>query len=65
MPAVKVCPKCGSENVKADPTNVKAAAGFSTFSYLCLDCGFSGSLFPEIHKEAPKHAAEEKREKEK
>jgi len=47
---VKVCPKCGGENVKTDPTNQKAAAGFSTHSYLCMDCGFSGSFFPEIEK---------------
>lgn len=57
MPAVKVCPKCGSENVKTDPTNPKAAAGFSVPSYMCLDCGFSGNLFPEIDK------PEEKEEK--
>ena len=60
MPAVKVCPKCGSENVKVDYTNVKAAAGFGTASYLCLDCGFTGSLFPEIDKEVPKDVQEEK-----
>jgi len=47
---VKVCPKCGSENVKIDPHNPKAAAGFSTPSYICIDCGFSGTLFPEIEK---------------
>lgn len=56
MPAVKVCPKCGSENVKADPTNVKALVGLSTASYLCLDCGFSGNFFPEIQKDVPKDA---------
>ena len=60
MPAVKVCPKCGSENVKVDHTNAKAAAGFGAASYLCLDCGFTGSLFPEINKEDSKDAREEK-----
>jgi len=53
---VKVCPKCGSENVKIDPGNPKAAAGFSTTSYICLDCGFSGNLFPEIEKKLPEKA---------
>ncbi|MEK6837191.1 MAG: hypothetical protein AABX69_00945 [Nanoarchaeota archaeon] len=52
MPLVKVCPKCGSENVKADPYNPKAAAGLSVPSYMCIDCGFSGNLFPEIDKGA-------------
>ena len=60
MPAVKVCPKCGNENVKVDHTNAKAAAGFGIASYLCLDCGFTGSLFPEIDKEVPKQDPEEK-----
>ncbi len=51
MTFVKVCPKCGGEDVKIDPNNPKAAAGFSTPSYLCLGCGFSGIFFPEIEKE--------------
>ena len=51
MPAVKVCPKCGSENIKVDTDNARAAAGLSVSSYKCLDCGFSGQLFPEIYKE--------------
>lgn len=55
MPSVtvKVCPKCGSEQVKIDPTNPKSAAGLGMLNYMCLDCGFSGSLFPEIEKDAP------------
>lgn len=47
MLAVKVCPKCGSENVKADPSKLPQ---FHAPSYLCLDCGFSGNMFPEIDK---------------
>ena len=58
MLAVKVCPKCGSENVKADHTNVKASVGLGAASYLCLDCGFAGSLFPEISTEDSKDAPE-------
>lgn len=60
MPAVKVCPKCGSENVKPDPENVKASVGLSTSSYLCLDCGFTGSLFPEIQKDSSKDSSDGK-----
>ena len=51
MPAVKVCPKCESENIKVDTDNARAAAGLSVPSYKCLDCGFSGQLFPGIDKE--------------
>ena len=53
MLSVKVCPKCGSENVKIDTDNVKAAFGLSVSTYKCLDCLFSGPLFPEIEKEVP------------
>jgi hypothetical protein len=53
MLCVKVCPKCASENVKIDPQNAKAAVGLSVPVYLCLDCGFSGPLFPEIEKKMP------------
>lgn len=48
MPAVKVCPKCGSENIKPDPNKLPQ---FHAPSYLCLDCGFTSSLFPEIDKD--------------
>lgn len=57
MPFVKVCPKCGSENIKADPSKFPQ---FHAPSSLCLDCGFSGPLFPEIEKEEiPKDARDE------
>jgi transposase-like protein len=57
VPAVKVCPKCGSENVKADPSKLPQ---FHAPSYLCLDCGFTGNLFPEIDKDAPSEKSNEK-----
>ncbi len=60
MLAIKVCPKCGSENVKLDPTNAKASVGLSASVYLCLDCGFTGSVFPEIQKDVPRDASEER-----
>ena len=51
MVAVKVCPKCGSENVKVDTDNARAAAGLSVPCYKCMDCWFSGPLFPEIDRD--------------
>lgn len=53
MPFVRVCPKCGSENVKVDPNNPKAAAGFSHPIYCCMDCGCTSPIFPEIERDAP------------
>jgi hypothetical protein len=50
---VKVCPKCSSENIKIDPSNVKAAVGLSATVYVCLDCSYSGLIFPEIDKKIP------------
>ena len=50
MPFIKICPKCGSENIKADPSKFPQ---FHAPSLICLDCGFSGILFPEIEKEFP------------
>ena len=67
MPSVKVCPKCGSENVKVDPTNPASALGFITLTYLCGDCSFSGQFFPEIEKETqhavPKDNKKQQKEK--
>ena len=40
MAGVRICPNCGSENVEA-------AAGGITGSFMCGECGFSGSVFPE------------------
>ena len=54
MPFVKVCPKCGGENVKIDTDNPRASAGLSVPNYVCMDCGFSSQIFPEISKEIPK-----------
>ena len=36
----KFCPRCKSENVEM------IAAGV-TGSFMCRDCGYSGSIFPE------------------
>lgn len=36
----KFCPRCGSENVQV-------IAGGIIGTWMCADCGFSGSVFPE------------------
>ena len=36
----KFCPSCGSENVEM-------VAGGMTGAWMCSDCGYSGSIFPE------------------
>ncbi len=58
MITVKVCPKCGSDNVRIDADNKSAAVGLSVPAYVCLDCGFSGHVFPEIDKDVPKAVTE-------
>ena len=58
MPYVKVCPKCGSENVKQDPNKFPQ---FHAPTSLCIDCGFSGPLFPEIEKDIPEDDAPDRK----
>ncbi|MBI2452410.1 hypothetical protein HYV50_05030 [Candidatus Pacearchaeota archaeon] len=36
----KFCPKCGSEDIQM-------VAGGLIGSWMCKNCGFSGSIFPE------------------
>ena len=60
MNQVRICPKCGSENNKVDFTNPKSAVGMSQTNYLCLDCGFSGPIFPEIEANRAKDTKETK-----
>ncbi len=62
MPFIKVCPKCGSENVKQDPNKFLIAHAPTS---LCLDCGFSGPLFPEIEKDIPEDETETQKKKHK
>lgn len=40
MLKVRICPKCGSDNVQM-------VAGGTTGSWMCGKCSFSGSVFPE------------------
>ena len=36
----KFCPSCGGDNVEM-------VAGGMTGAWMCVDCGYSGSIFPE------------------
>ena len=40
MLKIRICPRCGSENVQM-------VAGGIMGMWMCADCGFSGSVFPE------------------
>ena len=40
MLTTKFCPRCKSDNVKM-------IAGGITGSFMCRDCGYAGSIFPE------------------
>ena len=50
MKSERICPKCGSSNVR--PGNVSNKGGFITSqnTYFCEDCGFSSVFFPVITK---------------
>ncbi len=40
MTGKKFCPNCGSENIHM-------VAGGITGTWMCANCGYSGSIFPE------------------
>jgi len=48
---MRVCPRCGSEDVEIKPTVVQAAFGLSP-SYKCNKCGFEGDFFSEVEDDA-------------
>lgn len=58
---VKVCPKCGSTNVK-EPGSVAYQKAYQLFAE-CNDCHYSGIDFPEFPAEKVKKAQEEIRKK--
>jgi transposase-like protein len=47
---VKICPKCGSTNVKADLSQQSFGAGAEFSQYKCADCGYFSMIFPEAEK---------------
>ena len=48
---VRVCPKCGSEDVTTDDkAGMWKFSGGTLSMYNCRKCGFRGALFPEDKK---------------
>jgi predicted RNA-binding Zn-ribbon protein involved in translation (DUF1610 family) len=48
---IKICPRCGSRDVKGGPLY---GMGVFPKPYKCLNCGFVGFLFPEINSKKSK-----------
>jgi len=57
---VKICQNCGSENLKMAVTPWKAAHGFLTDQYKCMECGFEGIAI-EADEKAAERIRKEKR----
>ncbi len=47
-PYVTICPKCGSDNVKAETNPAYAVTGLLTAFSECGDCGHHGQVFPQV-----------------
>lgn len=47
---MRICPSCGSEDIRTDRTNILAMLGMDR-GYTCPDCGYSGRLFLDIDGE--------------
>ncbi|MFP4115751.1 MAG: hypothetical protein ACLFTQ_00895 [Candidatus Aenigmatarchaeota archaeon] len=54
---MKICPSCGSEEIRTDRTNFLALLGLDR-GYSCPDCGYEGRLFLEIDEEMEDEAKE-------
>lgn len=50
----KICPKCGSSNIKWDFKNWYVVTTGQLDNYICLNCGYGGSFFPKIYKKKNK-----------
>ena len=44
----RICPKCGSLNIKPDLSNIMILLGGVNPNYKCKNCNYSGILFPEV-----------------
>lgn len=60
----KICPKCASTDVKVDFSNHAAWAYGLNPEYICNNCGYKGTIFPEVEKEKTENYKEEIKEKE-
>ncbi len=54
---MRICPSCGSENIRADRTNILAMLGMDR-GYTCPECGYSGRLFLDIDDDKLEEAKE-------
>jgi len=46
--SLRICPKCGSSDIKAELDAQSYAQGSIFNKYKCNKCGFEGILFPEV-----------------
>tara|TARA_Y100000310_G_C20689135_1_gene821042 strand:- start:2059 stop:2370 length:312 start_codon:yes stop_codon:yes gene_type:complete len=61
---VKICPKCGSLNIKIDFSKPEIWAIGSPSLYNCKDCNYKFYNFPEIEKSEVEEFREKLKEKE-
>lgn len=54
---MKVCPNCGSENLKKSKGDILGFLG-GTSKHFCKECGYEGRIFLEIDPERLKEAKE-------
>jgi hypothetical protein len=45
---IKICPKCGSDNVSFERNPAYVAMGLLNQFGQCDNCGFHGQIFPEV-----------------
>jgi len=48
---IKICPKCGSIDVKEELDNPAKVRLGAPLDLICLSCGFKAKIFPEIKEE--------------
>lgn len=48
---IKICPKCGSIDVKEDLNNPAKVRLGAPLDIICQSCGFKAKIFPEIKEE--------------
>jgi len=62
---VKICPKCGSIDVKEELDNAGKVKFGAPLDNICQSCGFRGKVFPEIEEDKVKEFKKEIEEKKK
>ena len=62
---VKICPKCGSDEIGVDFSNLLVWVYGTTVIYKCNQCGHRGDTFPEMTKKSRSYYKRELKEKSK